>query len=199
MTCVCWSGRNKFLFNNIDNVRRECVEKIAEKYSWHHHYFLIQEKMRSSTGSEHLPKTKIFCASQHHILSRIICVWLPISKRVDIHEVFCYSNRSILHKMMMATFNSPHVFHNYAQQELVVYAHSNNITFGHNWVLPAGTHDPTTHCYHTDASRYPSDRFFRWLLFCTGTAGNFLIREVYGSSWSARTAELHKQMTWNVY
>ena len=84
--------------------------------------------------------------------------------------------------MMMTTFNSPHVFHNYAQQELVVYAHSNNITFGHNWVLPAGTHDPTTHCYHTDASRYPSDRFFRWLLFCTGAAGNFLIREVYGSS-----------------
>ena len=84
--------------------------------------------------------------------------------------------------MMMATFNSPHVFHNYAQQELVVYAHSNNITFGHNWVLPAGTHDPTTHCYHTDAPRHPSDRFFRWLLFCTGTAGNFLIREVYGSS-----------------
>ena len=138
--------------------------------------------MRSSTGSEHLPKTKILCVFQHHIFSEFFVYDCLNRYSLECHEANCYSNWHIPHKMMIAIFNSPHVFHNYAQQELVVYAHSNNITFGHNWVLPAGTHDPTTHCYHTDASRYPSDRFFRWLLFCTGTAGNFLIREVYGSS-----------------
>ena len=137
--------------------------------------------MMSSTGSEHLPKTKLICASQHHLLSRIICVPLPTSKCVDIHEVNCYSNWSILHRMMIATFKSPSVFHNCAQHESVVYAHSDHVTCGHNRVLPADRHDPTTPCYHTDAPRHPFDRNFRWLLCCTCTASNFLIREVYGS------------------
>ena len=137
--------------------------------------------MRLSTGSEHLPKTKLICAFEHYLLSRIICVSLSTSKRVDIHEVNCYSNCPTLHRMMIATFNSPHVFHNYAQHELVVYVDSENITFGHNWVLPADIHGPTTPCYHTDAPRHPFDRISRWLLCCTGTASNFLVREVYGS------------------
>ena len=84
--------------------------------------------MRSSTGSEHLPKTKLFCAFQHYLLSRIICVWLPTSKRVDIHEVNCYSNCPTLHRMMTMTFNSPHVFHNYALHESAVYAHTVRIS-----------------------------------------------------------------------
>ena len=137
--------------------------------------------MRLSTGSEHLPKTKLFCAFEHYLLSRIICVPLSTSNSVDIHEVNCYSNLSILPSMMMTTLNSPHVFHNYAQHELVVYAHSDHITSGHSWVLPADRHDPTTPCYHTDAPRHPFDRISRWLLCCTCTASNFLIREVYGS------------------
>ena len=83
-------------------------------------------------GFEHLPKTKLFCAFQHHLLSRIICPPLPTSKRIDIYEVNCYSNCPTLHRMMMTTFNLPHVFHNYAQHELVVYAHSNHITSGHH-------------------------------------------------------------------
>ena len=41
--------------------------------------------------------------------------------------------------MMIATFNSQRVFHHMREHELVVYAHSNNITFGHNLVLPADT------------------------------------------------------------
>ena len=139
----------------------------------------------------HLPKTKLFCAFQHHLLSRIICLWLPISNCVDIHEVNCYSNLSILPSMMTTTFNSPHVFHNYAQDELVVYADSDHITCGHHSVLPADRHDPTIPCYHTDAPRHPFDRISRWLLCCTCTASNFLIREVYGSSWSERTHEYY--------
>ena len=124
-------------------------------------------------------------------LSRIICLWLPTSTRVDIHEVNCYSNWPTLHRMMTATFNSQHVFHNYPQHELVVSAHSENITFGHNWVLPADRHDPTTRCYHTDAPRHPFDRISRWLVFCTCTASKFLIREVYRSRCSERTHEYY--------
>ena len=142
-------------------------------------------------GFEHLPKTKLFCAFQHHLLSRIICLWLPISNCVDIHEVNCYSNCPTLHRMMTTTFNSPHVFHNYALHESAVYAHSDHITFGHNWVLPADRHDPTTRCYHTDAPRHPFDRISRWLVCCTCTASNFLIREVYGSRWSERSHEFY--------
>ena len=61
-------------------------------------------------GSEHLPKTKLICAFQHHLSSRMICLPLPTSKRVDIHEVNCYSNCPTLHRMMIATFNSLHAF-----------------------------------------------------------------------------------------
>ena len=138
--------------------------------------------MRPSTGSEHLPKTKLICAFQHHLSQELFCVPLSTSKRVDIHEVNCYSNCPTLHRMMTTTFNSPHVFHNYALHESAVYAHSENITFGHNWVLPADRHDPTTRCYHTDAPRHPFDRISRWLVCCTCTASNFLIREVCESS-----------------
>ena len=140
-----------------------------------------QRLLRLSTGSEHLPKKKLSCAFEHYLLSKFICVPLPTSKRVDIHEVNCYSNCPTLHRMMMTTFKSLHVFHNYAQHELMVSAHSENITFRHKWVLPADIHDPTTPCYHTDAPRHPFDRISRWLVCCTCTASNFLIREVYGS------------------
>ena len=136
-------------------------------------------------------QTKLICAFQHHLLSRIICLWLPMSNCVDIHEVNCYSNLSILPSMMTTTFNSPHVFHSYAQDELVVYADSDHITCGHHSVLPADRHDPTIPCYHTDAPRHPFDRISRWLLCCTCTASNFLIREVYRSSWSERSHELY--------
>ena len=91
------------------------------------------------------------------------------------------TNCPTLHRMMITTFDSQHVFHNYAQTELVVSAHSENITFGHNRVLPADRHDPTTPCYQTDAPRHPFDRNSRWLLCCTCTASNFLIRGMYGS------------------
>ena len=135
-----------------------------------------------SSLTKQSPAPKLFCAFEHHLLSRIICLPLPTSKRVDIHEVNCYSNCPTLHRMMTTTFNSQHVFHNYPQHELVVSAHSENITFGHNWVLPADRHGPTTRCYHTDAPRHPFDRISRWLVFCTCTASKFLIgEEVYGS------------------
>ena len=147
--------------------------------------------MRLSTGSEHLPKTNLICAFQHHLSQELFVHYCPTSKYVDIHEVNCYSNWCTLHKMTIATFNSPHAFHNYAPHESVVSAHSDHITFGHNWVLPADTHDPTTPCYHTDAPRHPFHRISRWLLLCTCTASNFLIREVYGSSWSERSHEFY--------
>ena len=145
----------------------------------------------SSTGSEHLPKQNLSVLFSTIYSQELFCVWLSTSKSVDIHEVNCYSNCPTLHRMMMTTFNSPHVFHNYAQHELVVSAHSENITFRHKWVLPADIHDPTTPCYHTNAPRHPFDRISRWLVCCTCTASNFLIREVCGSSWSERSHELY--------
>ena len=143
----------------------------------------------SSTGSEHLPKQNLYVLFSTIYSQELFCVPLSTSKRVDIHEVNCYSNCPTLHRMMIATFNSLHAFHNYAQHELVVYrgyAHSDHITSGHSWVLPADRHDPTTPCYHTDAPRHPFDRISRWLVCCTCTASKFLIREVYGSRWSER-------------
>ena len=137
------------------------------------------------------PQSKTFLCFWALSILKIICVPLPTSKRNDIHEVNCYSNWCTLRKMTIATFNSRHAFHNYAPHESVVSAHSDHITFGHNWVLPADTHDPTTPCYHTDAPRHLFDRISRWLLLCTCTASNFLIREVYESSWSERSHEFY--------
>ena len=147
--------------------------------------------MRLSTGFEHLPKTKLFCAFEHYLSQEWFVYDCLYRIALTSHEVNCYSNCPTLHRMMTTTFNSPHVFHNYAQHELVVSAHSENITFRHKWVLPADIHDPTTPCYHTNAPRHPFDRISRWLLLCTCTASNFLIREVYGSSWSERSRELY--------
>ena len=84
--------------------------------------------MRLSTGSEHLPKTNLICAFQHHLFQELFVHYCPTSKYVDFHEVNCYSNWCTLHKMTIATFNSPHAFHNYAPHESVVSAHSDHIT-----------------------------------------------------------------------
>ena len=137
------------------------------------------------------PKKKIICAFEHYLSQEWFVYDCLYRIALTSHEVNCYSNWPTLHRMMTTTFNSQHVFHNYPQHELVVSAHSENITFGHNWVLPADRHGPTTRCYHTDAPRHPFDRISRWLLCCTCTASNFLIREVYGSRWSERSHEFY--------
>ena len=161
MTYVCWSGRERLSFIRIDYLTLVSVQKITKNNHWHYCYLPTQRLLRLSTGSEHLQKPKLTCAFEHYLSQEWFVYDCLYRIALTSHEVNCYSNWPTLHRMMTTTFNSQHVFHNYPQHELVVSAHSENITFGHNWVLPADRHGPTTRCYHTDAPRHPFNRISR--------------------------------------
>ena len=79
MTYVFDIGHERLSFIRIEYLTLVCVQKITKNNHWHHCYLLTQTIMRLSTGSEHLPKTKtkLFCAFEHYLLSRLIVYHCP--------------------------------------------------------------------------------------------------------------------------
>ena len=77
MTYVFNIGHERLSFIRIEYVTLVCVQEINKNNYWHNCYLLTQKTMRLSTGSEHLPKTKLICAFEHYLLSRIICLDCP--------------------------------------------------------------------------------------------------------------------------
>ena len=77
MTYVFNIGHERLSFIRIEYLTLVCVQKITKNNHWHHCYLLTQTIMRLSTGSEHLPKTKLFCAFEHYLLSRLFVYHCP--------------------------------------------------------------------------------------------------------------------------
>ena len=92
--------------------------------------------MRLSTGSEHLPKTNLICAFQHHLFQELFVHYCPTSKYVDFHEVNCYSNWCTLHLKWRLRLLI-HLMH------FTIMRHTNQ------WYLPTVTISPLviTECY----------------------------------------------------
>ena len=109
-THLFYIGHGRLSFIRIECLTLICVQKITKNNHWHRCYLLTQKVMRLSTGSEHLPKTKLFCAFEHYLSQEWFVYDCLYRIALTSHEVNCYSNCPTLHRMMTTTFNSPAYF-----------------------------------------------------------------------------------------